>query len=61
MCSLFDPEVSLPIANSHGTYRGGPLMGSGGHGAAGHVSYALVRPGSGGLFLSMDRGLPVAK
>ena len=39
MCSLFGPEVSLPTAGSHGTCRGGPPMGSGGHGSAGHVGY----------------------
>ena len=42
--------------------RGGSPMGSGGHGSS--VSYdpkrQPVRPGNGGLFLSMDGGLPVA-
>ena len=60
-CSLFGPEVSLPTAGSHGTCRGGPPMGLGGDGSSGHVSYdpkaQLVRPGHGGLFLSMERGL----
>ena len=39
-------------------------MGSGGHGYSGHDSYDSerqpVRPGHGGLFLSMDGGLPIA-
>ena len=63
LCDLFVPEVSLPTGGSHGTCRGGSPMGSGGHGYSGHVSYKdegqPLRPGNGGLFLSMDGGLPV--
>ena len=62
--SVWDYLRSCGVGGSHGTCRGGPPIGSGGHESSGHVSYypkgQLVCPGHGGLFLSMDGGLSVA-